>query len=149
MEGTIIPVITLKRRRDSMEHFARDGIPPSVLKEISTLKLLNHTNIIKIQKISPHFGNLHIIYSTVHCRSLYDLFMSGKTIDISIKVFPFHVWIIRLRVCMKEAVRQLFGALDYCHSNGIVHRLFNRITNCLFEIENKSNISVQCFFDAW
>lgn len=84
-----------------------EGIPCTVLREISLLKYLNHKNIIKIRDVKIRSNEIDIVLD--YCK--YDLkrYMKEKNMRLStLEILSFSY--------------QLIQAVDYIHSKNIIHR---------------------------
>lgn len=82
-----------------------EGIPSTAVREISLLKELHHPNIVCLKEVSSGENKLQLIFEYVDC----DLKKYMETNTLS-------------EDKIKEIIYQLLLALDYCHSNRVIHR---------------------------
>lgn len=86
------------------------GIPSSLIREVSALKDMDHPNVVKlldvvVQKFD-YYSKVSIVMSPMDM-DLYDFFKPERTIDPTL---------------VKSLFRQLLLGLDHCHSRQIIHR---------------------------
>jgi len=82
------------------------GISSTTLREVSMLRLLSHENIITLHYIIPH--------ETFFCFVFEYLDQDLKAYMDSVRAIP--------KPIIKSFTRQLLLALQYCHSNCVMHR---------------------------
>lgn len=82
-----------------------EGIPSTAVREISILKQLQHPNIVCLKEVSSGENKLQLIFQYIDC----DLkkYMEGNVLT---------------QDRAKTIIYQLLLALDYCHSNRVIHR---------------------------
>lgn len=99
--------VALKKIR--MEYEEDEGIPATTLREISSLKALNHPNIVPLQ-------DLFINHSEKKIYLIFDYF--EQDLKAFINKLPTN--------CSKEIcqnlLQQILLGIEYCHSSGILHR---------------------------
>jgi serine/threonine protein kinase len=80
------------------------GIPATIIREISFLRSLEHPNIVKLLDVC-FGGTKHVIMELEYLETdLGKALQHGKTLPV------------------KEIMRQLLVAVDFCHSNNVLHR---------------------------
>ena len=99
-------IVAIKKIRLESEE---EGIPSTTLREISTLKELEHPNIIKIENIhyEPIKKKLYLVFEYIKYDLRKYLKSLGKAMDPKI---------------IKSFLKQLISGLLHCHSRRILHR---------------------------
>ena len=97
-------VVALKKIR--MEH-EDEGVPSTAIREISLLKEVQHPNIVRIRDLIYDETKLFIVFDFLD----YDLK----------KYLEFTSGLLSLQL-VKSFFYQLLLAIDYCHSNRVIHR---------------------------
>lgn len=84
-----------------------NGIPKAVFREIESLKILTHRNIIKLYRYFPYESSLIVVmeYAESDLGAILQAMKSG----VSIAVF-------------KSYCKMILSAIGYCHSLNIIHR---------------------------
>lgn len=82
-----------------------DGVPATVLREVSILKSLEHKNVIKI--LDVWMTNSHVVIELEYM--MYDLSKFLKTFECPLCV-------------RKDIVRQIISGLCHCHQRQVAHR---------------------------
>ncbi|RWR82613.1 CBL-interacting serine/threonine-protein kinase 21-like protein [Cinnamomum micranthum f. kanehirae] len=98
-----------------------------VKREISTMKLLNHPNIVRIYEVIATKTKIFIVMEYVSGGQLSDKFSYLKRLNES---------------DARKYFQQLIDAVDYCHSRGVYHRDL-KPENLL--LDNKGNMKVSDF----
>nr|KYP71984.1 CBL-interacting serine/threonine-protein kinase 9 [Cajanus cajan] len=89
------------------KHVLRHNMTEQLMREISTMKLINHPNVIKIFEVMASKTKIFIVLELVNGGELFDKIASNG------------------RLKEDEArnyFQQLINAVDYCHSRGVYHR---------------------------
>ncbi|KAI3635021.1 hypothetical protein MIR68_006587 [Amoeboaphelidium protococcarum] len=79
------------------------------LRELKTLKRLNHINIIKLREVIKEKNQLYFVFDYIRCGSLYDLILKHDHLD----------WNFSLVSIVSGSI---LDGLGYMHANGIFHR---------------------------
>jgi len=82
-----------------------EGIPPDALREITFLKNLKHSNIIKLENVLYEDERLYLVFEYME----YDLKKYMKKTQLQ-------------EMVVKAFVYQILNGLSYCHSHRFVHR---------------------------
>ncbi|OQR69379.1 cyclin-dependent kinase 2-like [Tropilaelaps mercedesae] len=107
-----------------------EGIPSTTLREIATLKALQHENVVKLYDIVPSQNHLYLIFEfmTMDLKRLLDRHSRTKT-PLGEDLVKSYMW-------------QLLQGLAYCHQHMILHRDL-KPQNLL--IDNKGHIKLADF----
>ncbi|XP_017962398.1 cyclin-dependent kinase 2 [Drosophila navojoa] len=97
-------VVALKKIRLEGES---EGVPSTAIREISLLKNLKHKNVVQLFDVVISGNNLYMIFEYLNM----DL---KKLMDKKKDVFTPQL--------IKSYMHQIFDALDFCHTNRILHR---------------------------
>lgn len=105
--------------------------------EIKILKQLDHPNIVKLYEIYSDQDNIYLITEFLEGGELFDLILKTRHFNENIAA---------------RIMKQLFQAINYCHSKNIVHRDL-KPENLLLQAADKFDIKVIDFglsrtFDA-
>ncbi|KAH8315993.1 hypothetical protein KR074_004642 [Drosophila pseudoananassae] len=84
-----------------------EGVPSTAIREISLLKNLKHKNVVQLFDVVISGNNLYMIFEYLNM----DL---KKLMDRKKDVFT--------PVLIKSYMHQIFDAIDFCHTNRILHR---------------------------
>ena len=95
-----------------------------LLREIGVSLLLDHDNIVKLKFIYMDAENYYLFFQCVEGGQLLDFIISHGMLNEKLS---------------RKFLRQILGAVDYCHSNSIVHRDL-KIENIL--IDKKGTIQL-------
>jgi len=87
-----------------------EGIPSSAVREISLLKSISHTNIIRIKHIIPADGKLYLLFELMS----QDLRQYMTQRIAAGESFSFEA--------VKQYAFQIFQGINYCHKRRIFHR---------------------------
>lgn len=98
-----------------------------VKREIRTMKLLHHPNIVRIHEVIGTKTNIYIVMEYVSGGQLLDKMSYGQKLN---------------EVEARKLFQQLIDALDYCHNKGVYHRDL-KPENLL--LDNKGNLKVSDF----
>ncbi|KAL7228395.1 hypothetical protein ACSBR2_007170 [Camellia fascicularis] len=89
-----------------------EGVPCSVIREISFLKEIEHTNIVKLLDIVNKERSVYLVMEYM------DLNLRKYMMDTSPDIMK------KPRI-IKDFLHQILSGLDYCHSHNILHRGLN------------------------
>jgi len=86
--------------------YEEDGLPATALREISLLKEMNHTNVIRLDQV----------YS-----SRFSLFLVFECLDMDIRIYlkrfgPF------MDMQLRNGILQCFRGIEFCHGHRVLHR---------------------------
>ncbi|XP_045788262.1 CBL-interacting serine/threonine-protein kinase 9-like [Trifolium pratense] len=88
-------------------HVLRHHMKEQLSREISTMKIINHPNVVKIYEVMASKTKIYIVLELVKGGELFDkIAKNGKLKEDEARSY-FH---------------QLINAVDYCHSRGVYHR---------------------------
>jgi serine/threonine-protein kinase BUR1 len=90
-----------------------EGMPITALREIKLLKRLKHENIIPLVDIAVKEGDLHTRASTYMVFPMMDHDLAGLLRNPAVKLKPAQI---------KQFILQLLKAMEYLHSQKIIHR---------------------------
>ena len=99
--------VALKKIR--MEYEEDEGIPATTLREISSLKSLNHPNIVPLQDLFINHNEKKIYLIFDYFEQDLKAFINKLPVDCSKEVY-------------KNLLQQILLGIEYCHSSGILHR---------------------------
>ncbi|WOL00258.1 CBL-interacting protein kinase 1-like isoform X1 [Canna indica] len=119
-EAFAVKILDLKRIKSlKMEH--------QIMREISTLKLLKHPNIVRLHEVSASKTKIYMVLEYVNGGELFDkIVLKGKLSEKEGRNF----------------FQQLIDAISYCHDKGIYHRDL-KPENVL--VDAKGNIKISDF----
>ncbi|KAK7389753.1 hypothetical protein VNO78_25046 [Psophocarpus tetragonolobus] len=88
-------------------HLLRHNMTEQLKKEISTMKIINHPNVVKIYEVMASKTKIYIVLELINGGELFDkIAKNGRLKEDEARSY-FH---------------QLINAVDYCHSRGVYHR---------------------------
>ncbi|KAK2406756.1 CBL-interacting serine/threonine-protein kinase [Trifolium repens] len=88
-------------------HVLRHNMMEQLSREISTMKMINHPNVVKIYEVMASKTKIYIVLELVKGGELFDkIAKNGRLKEDEARNY-FH---------------QLINAVDYCHSRGVYHR---------------------------
>ncbi|XP_057454906.1 CBL-interacting serine/threonine-protein kinase 9 [Lotus japonicus] len=88
-------------------HVLRHNMMEQLKKEISTMKLINHPNVIKIFEVMASKTKIYIVLELIKGGELFDkIARHGRLKEDE----------------ARSNFQQLINAVDYCHSRGVYHR---------------------------
>ncbi|RDY12533.1 CBL-interacting serine/threonine-protein kinase 21, partial [Mucuna pruriens] len=110
-----------------------------VKREIRTMKLLHHPNIVRIHEVIGTKTKIYIVMEYVSGGQLLD-----KMVRINyLSELKHYSYGEKLNECeARKLFQQLIDALDYCHNKGVYHRDL-KLENLL--LDNKGNLKVSDF----
>ncbi|XP_047269192.1 CBL-interacting serine/threonine-protein kinase 9 isoform X3 [Capsicum annuum] len=89
------------------ERVLRQNIMEQIKREISTMKLIRHPNVVRIFEVMASKTKIYIILEYVHGGELFDeIARHGRLKEDEARRY----------------FQQLINAVDYCHSRGVYHR---------------------------
>ncbi|TKY61215.1 CBL-interacting serine/threonine-protein kinase 9 [Spatholobus suberectus] len=89
------------------QHVLRHNMMEQLMREISTMKLINHPNVIKIFEVMASKTKIYIVLEFVKGGELFDkIAANGRLKEDEARNY----------------FQQLINAVDYCHSRGVYHR---------------------------
>ncbi|XP_067122798.1 cyclin-dependent kinase 1-like [Centruroides vittatus] len=99
-------LVALKKIRLESED---EGVPSTAIREISLLKELNHSNIVRLQDVLMQENRLHLVfeYLSMDLKKYLDSIPSGQYMD---------------KMLVKSYLHQILQAIVYCHQRRILHR---------------------------
>ncbi|XP_075758045.1 cyclin-dependent kinase 2 isoform X2 [Pelodiscus sinensis] len=98
-------VVALKKIRLDTE---TEGVPSTAIREISLLKELNHTNIVKLLDVIHTENKLYLVFEFLH-QDLKKFMDSSSVSGIPLPL-------------IKSYLFQLLQGLAFCHSHRVLHR---------------------------
>lgn len=99
--------VALKKIR--MEYEEDEGIPATTLREISSLKSLNHPNIVPLQDLFINHNEKKIYLIFDYFEQDLKAFINKLPPDCSREIY-------------KSLLQQILLGIEFCHSSGILHR---------------------------
>lgn len=88
-------------------HVLRHKMMEQLKKEISTMKLINHPNVVKIYEVMASKTKIYIVLELINGGELFDkIAKNGRLKEDEARSY----------------FQQLINAVDYCHSRGVYHR---------------------------
>ena len=98
--------VALKRIRLDTE---ADGVPSTTIREISLLKELNHTNIVKLLDIIHTDNKLFLVFEYLNqdLKKYMELYQSKNGMPLNL---------------VKSYLFQMLHGISYCHTHRILHR---------------------------
>ena len=99
--------VALKKIR--MEYEEDEGIPATTLREISSLKSLNHPNIVPLQDLFINHNEKKIYLIFDYFEQDLKAFINKLPADCNKEIY-------------KNLLQQILLGIEYCHSSGILHR---------------------------
>ncbi|KAL7252635.1 hypothetical protein ACSBR1_007241 [Camellia fascicularis] len=110
-----------------------EGVPCSVIREISFLKEMEHTNIVKLLDVVNKERSVHLVTEHVEL----DL---RKFMDTSPEI-------VKTPSVTKDFLHQILSGLDYCHSHNILHRGLNP-RSLMLDHRSQSTVKIAGFGSA-
>lgn len=90
------------------------GIPYYMMREIAALKKISHPNVCPLVSVHLHQFKLYLLFPYIE-HTLCDLLPSKDSEDgTPITIIP--------KTQITSIMQQVFSAVAYCHSRGIIHR---------------------------
>ncbi|XP_028226893.1 CBL-interacting serine/threonine-protein kinase 9-like isoform X2 [Glycine soja] len=100
--GNYVAIKILDRK-----HVLRLNMMEQLMKEISTMKLINHPNVVRILEVLASKTKIYIVLEFVDGGELFDkIAANGRLKEDEARNY----------------FQQLINAVDYCHSRGVYHR---------------------------
>ncbi|XP_067122441.1 LOW QUALITY PROTEIN: cyclin-dependent kinase 1-like [Centruroides vittatus] len=99
-------LVALKKIRLESED---EGVPSTAIREISLLKELNHSNIVRLQDVLMQENRLYLVfeYLSMDLKKYLDSIPTGQYMD---------------KMLVKSYLHQILRAMLYCHRRRILHR---------------------------
>ncbi|KAH8381744.1 hypothetical protein KR093_011519 [Drosophila rubida] len=104
-----------------------EGVPSTAIREISLLKKLRHKNVVQLHDVVISGNNLYMIFEYVNM-DLKKLMDKKKDVFtpqlIKVRAIPPIEFNIKLHhlIILQSYMYQIFDALNFCHTNRILHR---------------------------
>lgn len=84
-----------------------DGLPPMVLREVNSLELLDHPNVMKLHEVFPHGSAIVLVCDLMRIDLAAAMQQIGRPL---------------LEVEVKAIMSGLLHGVDHCHQNFVLHR---------------------------
>lgn len=100
--GDVVAVKILNR-----DHVLRHEMVEQIKREISTMKVINHPNVVKLHEVMASRTKIYMVLELVDGGELFDkIAKHGRLRENEARMY----------------FQQLINAVDYCHSRGVYHR---------------------------